>query len=313
MNSDIYRRVPLLVASLLVFLAFSSSSAFAAGKPIIGAFNIGNPEESHENTEHEGTLTTAKPRVTVNPNGAATTYKLEYGTTSSLGEKTGEVAIGSGTVPVENSPTLTGLLPETRYFRISATNSYGSSFGPTEKLGVEYGKWQPGKAGIFPTSYGSTGTFVIAFAGYPFGGDTTEISCSSWGSGTLGSSGGIGDKYSIHPSGCAVYVDGEKDCSATVPSNWSLNERLLFSESAVTIKLSADCPIFISEQITLPIGKQFTLTDEGFTQHINLPVVIQGTTSFGGHPGTITDSSTWSLTGAASRGIAFQSISYGGL
>lgn len=313
MNSDLFRRVPLLVAGLLVFLAFSSSSAFAAGKPIIGSFSIGYPQEGHEDTKHEGTLTTAKPTVFVNPNGASTTYKLEYGTTSSLGEKTNEIAIGSANGYVEGAPTVTGLLPETRYWRISATNSYGTSFGSIEKLGIEYGKWAAGQAGIFPTTYGSTGTFVISFANYPAYGETTEIACSSVGSGTLGSSGGIGDKYRIYPSGCAVYVDGEKDCSATVPSTWSLNERLIFEESAVTIKLSAGCPIFISEQITLPITSQFTLTDQDSVKHVNLPVVIRGTTTFGVHPGTITDSSTWSLTGAASKGVAFQSNNYGGL
>jgi hypothetical protein len=70
----------------------------------------------------------------VNPNGLATTYKFEYGTTKkALTKSTASVEIGKGEVS-EKVKTEVSLEPGTLYyFRISATNSAGTS-PPAEEL-----------------------------------------------------------------------------------------------------------------------------------------------------------------------------------
>ncbi len=75
----------------------------------------------------EATLNTS-----INPNGSATTYQLEYGTTTAYGSKApaSPKSIGSGTSPVEVSEKIEGLAPETTYhFRLVATNEKGTVEG----------------------------------------------------------------------------------------------------------------------------------------------------------------------------------------
>lgn len=66
----------------------------------------------------------------VNPEGAATSYKFDYGTTSAYGSSTTAGDAGSGTAAVSESANLTGLSPGTTYhYRIEATNSAGTAYG----------------------------------------------------------------------------------------------------------------------------------------------------------------------------------------
>jgi hypothetical protein len=62
-------------------------------------------------TETEATL-----NGNVNPEGQATSYYFEYGTTESYGTKTGEVSAGSGSTSQEFHFTWTGLSPNTTYY-----------------------------------------------------------------------------------------------------------------------------------------------------------------------------------------------------
>ena len=63
---------------------------------------------------------------TVDPNGAATTYEIQYGTTSSYGLRSTARSAGSGTEPVAIEVRLTGLTANTTYhYRLSATNAAG--------------------------------------------------------------------------------------------------------------------------------------------------------------------------------------------
>ena len=70
---------------------------------------------------------------TVNPNGAATTYHFDYGTSTSYGSQAPappDPSAGSGTTAQTESTALTGLSPNTVYhYRIQATNSSGTSYG----------------------------------------------------------------------------------------------------------------------------------------------------------------------------------------
>jgi phosphodiesterase/alkaline phosphatase D-like protein len=72
---------------------------------------------------------------TVNPNGSATTYQFEYGTTASYGSKVPvpEASVGSGSADVPVTQTVSGLLPNTTYhFRLVARHA-GNSAATADK------------------------------------------------------------------------------------------------------------------------------------------------------------------------------------
>ena len=66
----------------------------------------------------------------VNPNGLATTYYFQYGTTTTYGSQTASTSAGSGTAAVNVNAAITGLTAGTLYhFRLVATNSAGTTNG----------------------------------------------------------------------------------------------------------------------------------------------------------------------------------------
>ncbi len=76
--------------------------------------------------------TTATLNGGVNPNGSATTYQFEYGTTTAYGKVVPATAkaIGEGKTEVAVAEPVSGLTPNTPYhFRISASNANGKSLG----------------------------------------------------------------------------------------------------------------------------------------------------------------------------------------
>lgn len=71
----------------------------------------------------------------VNPNGLATGYVFQYGTTSSYGGQTPLAPAGNGTISIKLSQTVTGLQPNTTYhYRIVAVNSAGTTNGKDRTL-----------------------------------------------------------------------------------------------------------------------------------------------------------------------------------
>jgi len=74
--------------------------------------------------------TTATVAGSVNPNGTATSWYVEYGTTTSYGSKTSSQSAGSGTSSVAVSGNLSGLTPGTSYhYRVVATSTAGTAHG----------------------------------------------------------------------------------------------------------------------------------------------------------------------------------------
>jgi hypothetical protein len=74
--------------------------------------------------------TSATVSGSVNPNGTATTWYVEYGTSTSYGSKTSSTSAGSGTSSTAVSATLTGLKAGTSYhYRLVATSSAGTGRG----------------------------------------------------------------------------------------------------------------------------------------------------------------------------------------
>jgi hypothetical protein len=74
--------------------------------------------------------TTATVSGSVNPNGATTTWYVEYGTSTNYGSKTSATSAGAGTSSVSVSPMLTGLTAGTSYhYRVVATSTLGTGHG----------------------------------------------------------------------------------------------------------------------------------------------------------------------------------------
>src|SRR5882672_8533596 len=74
--------------------------------------------------------TTATVAGTVNPQGTATTWLVEYGTSAGYGSKTAAVSAGVGTTSQAVSASLASLKPGTTYhYRFVATSSAGSGQG----------------------------------------------------------------------------------------------------------------------------------------------------------------------------------------
>jgi hypothetical protein len=76
------------------------------------------------------TLTTATLTGTVNPEGQATSYYFQYGTTTAYASQTAMTDAGSGTTPVNASAAVSSLTPATTYhYRLVATNGSGTTLG----------------------------------------------------------------------------------------------------------------------------------------------------------------------------------------
>jgi hypothetical protein len=82
--------------------------------------------------------TSATVAGSVNPNGRATTYHFEYGTSTSYGSQapaSPDPSAGSGTTSQPVSANLTGLSPGSTYhYRLVATNATGASSGSDQTL-----------------------------------------------------------------------------------------------------------------------------------------------------------------------------------
>ena len=81
-------------------------------------------------TPSAATLTAA-----VNPHGASTTYKFEWGTSASLGASTPTAGVGSAARSFSVTARIAGLAAGKRYYyRIAATNSLGTVRGSTRSF-----------------------------------------------------------------------------------------------------------------------------------------------------------------------------------
>src|SRR5712692_1791384 len=114
-----------------MFKPFAAVAAFAVAA-LVGA---GTVAAASAPTASTGPVTAVGPTTatvsgSVNPNGTATTWYVEYGTSTSYGSKTTSASAGSGTGGVAVSPTLTGLTPGTSYhYRVVATSTAGTAQG----------------------------------------------------------------------------------------------------------------------------------------------------------------------------------------
>jgi hypothetical protein len=108
--------------------AGSISGQIASGAPGIGGPAI---QSGSTNTYVQSVAASSAALLGgVYPNGAATTYYWQYGTTIAYGDTSTATGIAAGTAPAPVATTLSGLQPATTYhYRLVAQNSAGTSYG----------------------------------------------------------------------------------------------------------------------------------------------------------------------------------------
>ena len=107
--------LPALTAAVLAVAAPTAALAQNPAPPTVTTGAATNVER-----------TTATFTATVDPNGAATTYRFQYGTSTSYGLQTAEATVPAGDDPVAVTVNVTGLTAGTTYnYRVTATNAAG--------------------------------------------------------------------------------------------------------------------------------------------------------------------------------------------
>jgi hypothetical protein len=99
---------------------------------------------------------------TVDPNGSATTYQVEYGTSTSYGLQTTAVDAGSGDDPVEVRVALSGLTASTTYHvRLVATNAAGTDRGADRSFRTTASAQAPSASSAAPRSVAADAATLV--------------------------------------------------------------------------------------------------------------------------------------------------------
>jgi hypothetical protein len=122
------RRAALLFAIAVAAVATVGIVESLGGSPTPATAQTGAAPDVATGQATDVAQQTAKLSGTVNPNGTATTYTFQFGTSASYGAETTPASAGTGTTSSTVSASLSGLAPGTTYhYRITATNSDGQS------------------------------------------------------------------------------------------------------------------------------------------------------------------------------------------
>jgi hypothetical protein len=122
-----------LVGLIAVLALLAAPAALAALAPAVSTGNASSV-----------TASSATLAGTVNPEGQATTYQFEYGTTTAYGNVTAATSAGSGTGDVAVMAMIGSLAPNTTYhFRIVATNGSGTTPGTDKTFKTAQAPAQP--------------------------------------------------------------------------------------------------------------------------------------------------------------------------
>jgi hypothetical protein len=114
-----------------ILVSVAGGATYGAGAAIAAAPSTGTPPTIAGEAAQNLTDTGATAVATINPNGSPTSFVVRYGTSSSYGQQTAPVAIGSGSSLQAVSQALTGLAANTTYhFQFVATNANGTTSGP---------------------------------------------------------------------------------------------------------------------------------------------------------------------------------------
>jgi hypothetical protein len=121
-------------AAVLVVCGLLAVAITSAGNPTPASAAASPPSATTGSPSDVG-LSRATLTGTVDPNGEATTYYFEYGTTSTYGTQTSPANVGSGTTAVGVHQAIFGLSPNTTYhYRLVTKNSAGTTNGSDQTL-----------------------------------------------------------------------------------------------------------------------------------------------------------------------------------
>ena len=125
-------RLRVVIAALGVACASIAIALASGGSPAVAAAAAA-PPASTTGAATNLAQSSATIAGTVNPNGTATSYYFQYGTSTSYGSTTPSTDAGSGTADVAVSANLTGLASSTTYhYRLVAVSSVGTTDGADE-------------------------------------------------------------------------------------------------------------------------------------------------------------------------------------
>jgi hypothetical protein len=281
-------RASLLVASVLGALALYSSAAYAAGPPIVTVGAASNL-----------TLNTATLNGTVDKNGAGNvTYKVEYGKSKLYGNSTTvKSSTKTGVIPV--SEVLVGLENlATYHFRVSATNSFGTTVSEDVQFEMLL-RWKVNGKPVseleWPASYAATGESQQFKITGKIGLTTVEITCALHGGEPFSYEAGVlGSNYRLPLIGCKTYLNGGSEAKACEPKNsvFELNSSFAFNGGDALTLGTGECSL----------GGKLELGGGGFAAGPMPEQVHHNPISFTGYlpkyPGlTISYSSAWALPG----------------
>jgi hypothetical protein len=255
----------LLLISVLGLLSVFSASALAAGPPIVTV-----------NAANNLRLNSATGSGTVDKNGAANaTVKIEYGKTKSYGQSITlwNKVTATGAVPV--SELMTGLEPMATYhYRISATNSYGTTV--SEDVAFEQLlQWKVAGKTLSELSYGPviwedySGTWAFTGEG-TLGGTSVKLSCEADYRGAESNAHGkLGVSYAFPLKGCKFFAKGIEQPACKPASLTSVEANgLLQTTSATSVNLGEECAF--GESLPLPVGYGIAATSEGVRHSVTL-------------------------------------------
>ncbi|HTU84498.1 MAG TPA: hypothetical protein VMF57_02925 [Solirubrobacteraceae bacterium] len=128
------RRMRVVAAIVLVACGVLAVAISSAGSPA-PASAAASPPATTTGTASSVAQSSATLTGTVNPNGQATTYYFQYGTSTTYGTQTTPASVGSGSTPVAVHTAILGLTPNTTYhYQLVAQSSAGTTYGADETL-----------------------------------------------------------------------------------------------------------------------------------------------------------------------------------
>ncbi|HSZ14232.1 MAG TPA: hypothetical protein VK790_09370 [Solirubrobacteraceae bacterium] len=159
--------------------------------------------------------TSADFKALVDPQGTATTFHFQYGTTTRYGEETPEAEAGSANEAITISQEVSGLAPATTYhYRVVAHNEAGTVYGPDSSLSTASPQPAPPppKATEAPTISGQAlpGHTLRCSEGHWEGTSIVKLSWLRDGSATVGQ----GSTYQVqnsdagHSLTCVAHAEG---------------------------------------------------------------------------------------------------------
>ena len=154
------------LAAVGLIAAFAITAiAFASGPPTVGGESAGSGDSTPQEILYG----------TVNPNGSATTYQFEWGTTVAYGNTTTVTSAGSGSAGVSEQAEIGPLTAGATYhYRLDATNSSGTTNGTDQTFTADNATGPPIIRSQGETSVGSSSTsHVVNGAINPHGFATT--------------------------------------------------------------------------------------------------------------------------------------------